>query len=198
VRVNRKILKVCFGQKPLVLVRQIHGDKAYIIRNESDLPSSPPTADALITNISGINLVIQVADCQAVILFDPVEQVIANVHSGWRGSIQNIVGKTIRQMISEFGSVPENTLAGIGPSLGPCCGEFINYRSEIPRQLWQYRVDETYFDFWAMSRDQLMEEGILPDNISNSKRCTVCNTKDFFSYRAEKTTGRFASVIGLI
>jgi hypothetical protein len=88
-------------------------------------------------------------------------------------------------------------LAGIGPSLGPCCAEFVNYRQEIPSGLWAYRRDTVYFDFWAMTRDQLNAAGVCEDHIETSRLCTRCNSDRFFSYRGEKRTGRFPAVIGL-
>jgi YfiH family protein len=179
-----------------VPVRQVHGDDAHCIREKSEISSIPPAADALISGLAGLGLMIQVADCQAVLLYDPVEKVSANIHSGWRGSIRNIVGKTVRTMAAEFGCRPENVLAGIGPSLGPCCAEFVHYRSEIPETLWHYRVSEHHFDFWSMTRDQLAAERVRVENILCANICTVCHTGDFYSYRAEKITGRFAAVIG--
>ena len=91
----------------------------------------------------------------------------------------------------------ENILAGIGPSLGPCCGEFVNYRKELPEGFWKYGDDANRFDFWAVSRDQLTASGVREKNIHLSRLCTKCRTDLFFSYRGEGTTGRFMAVIGL-
>jgi copper oxidase (laccase) domain-containing protein len=88
-------------------------------------------------------------------------------------------------------------LAGIGPSLGPCCAEFINYREEIPQVYWRYKDADHNFDFWSLSREQLLHAGVPAKNIETSRICTRCRTDEFFSYRAAKTTGRFAAVIGL-
>ncbi len=150
------------------------------------------------TDIAGRNLVIQVADCQAVLLYEPARRVVANAHCGWRGSIQNIIGRTVEVMKQDFGCRPDLILAGIGPSLGPCCAEFINYDTEIPKEFWQYKGLNRYFDFWALSRDQLKTAGVAANNIESSRICTRCHTDEFFSYRAEGTTGRFAAVIGLL
>ena len=156
------------------------------------------SADAMVTDIYGRNLVIQVADCQAVLLYEPVRRVIANVHCGWRGSIQNIIGRAIEVMEQRFGCRPSRIQAGIGPSLGPCCAEFDNYRKEIPMEFWRYKGLNAHFDFWSLSRDQMTRAGMTETNIELSGICTRCHTDDFFSYRAAKTTGRFAAVIGLI
>ncbi|MEZ4550449.1 MAG: laccase domain-containing protein [Desulfobacterales bacterium] len=89
--------------------------------------AAPESADVMITDIYGKFLAIQVADCQSVLLYDPQKQVVANIHSGWRGSVENIISVTVRAMQSEFGCQPGHILAGIAPSLGPCCAEFIHY-----------------------------------------------------------------------
>lgn len=194
VRQNRALISQCMDETPLVFVSQVHGTDVARIRDKT-LPSQP--ADAMITDLPGRCLVIQVADCQAVLLYDPVRQVVANVHSGWRGSIRNIIGKTLRVMNAEFNCNPRDVIAGIGPSLGPCCAEFIHYQSEIPEMFWKYKDAADHFDFWAISRDQLVSEGVSGSNIHTSGLCTKCRTDLFFSYRGEKTTGRFAAVIGL-
>jgi len=202
VRRNRRRILSCSGGSELVFSNQLHGLKVLSLK-KGDMPDveigKKPTleGDALITDIPGKSLVIKVADCQAVMMLDPVRRVIANVHSGWRGSIHNIIAKTIDTMTELFGCRPENLLAGIGPSLGPCCGEFIHYKTEIPEAFWKYRVGKAHFDFWALSRDQLCQAGVLPDNIQFTRCCTRCHTDRYFSYRAEGTTGRFAAVITL-
>lgn len=200
---NRKLILKKLGNKALIFLNQVHGDKIKLITKDELSHILPPaknsfTADAIITDIKNIFLVIQVADCQAVMLYDKKRKVIANIHSGWRGSVLNIIGKTVDMMVSKFGCQAENILAGISPSLGPCCAEFINFRCEIPKHLWKYKIKNTnYFDFWTMSRDQLMEKGILKYNIQNMEICTKCNSHVFYSYRGKKTTGRFACAVSL-
>lgn len=202
---NRKLIIMKMGMKPLVFLNQVHGSEVKVLKqDEPDFSinfepgKETYTADAIVTDMKGVVLVIQVADCQSVMMYDPVKKVVSNVHSGWRGSIGNIVGKCVDHMVKVFGCDPADILAGISPSLGPCCAEFVNYRDEIPEALWQYKLDgKDYFDFWQMSRDQLEKAGLKPDNIENMQICTKCNTDRFYSYRAEKTTGRFACVISL-
>lgn len=203
---NRKLIILKMGMKPLVFLNQVHGSRIQVLKKEdNDLSEvfEPGkelyTADGIITDMKGIFLVIQVADCQSIMLYDPEKNVIGNVHSGWRGSIENIVGACVDKMAVEFGCLPEHMLAGISPSLGPCCSEFINYEKEIPKALWPYKAgDKPYFDFWKMSRDQLVQKGVLTDNIENMNICTKCNTDTFYSYRGEKDTGRFACAIAMV
>ncbi|WP_022664081.1 peptidoglycan editing factor PgeF [Desulfospira joergensenii] len=202
VRENRQRILKSLGMKKAVYLNQVHGSDILVLKNgdpaDKDLKTGL-TADGVVTDIPGLALVIQVADCQAVLLYDPENRVIANVHSGWRGSIQNIIGRCVDLMAGEFGSDPGKLLAGISPSLGPCCAEFIHYKDEIPKPLWKYKIPgRNYFDFWTLSREQLMEKGILETRIENMALCTRCRTDRFFSYRAHPVTGRFACAAALI
>jgi purine-nucleoside/S-methyl-5'-thioadenosine phosphorylase / adenosine deaminase len=142
-------------------------------------------------------LMIKQADCQAVLLYDPEHQGIANVHCGWRGNVNGVIGEAVRSMKKTYGSRPSRLLAGISPSLGPCCAEFIHYRDEIPAHYWSFQVKPTYFDLWQISRNQLLEAGLTEEHIEVAGVCTACHTENFYSYRKEGNTGRFGTVIAL-
>lgn len=202
VKANRQIVARAINSRELVYAQQVHGDQIRILKPEdfackAAAEKSLETVDALITDASGKFLTIQLADCQSIMLYDAVRRVVANIHCGWRGSIKNIAGQTVQAMREHFKCRPADIVAGIGPSLGPCCAEFVNYRKEIPEKFWPYKTANNYFDFWAISRDQLADAGVLQENIEVSNVCTCCNTGIFFSYRGEGQTGRFAAVIGL-
>jgi len=205
IAMNRKLIILKMGMKPLVFLNQVHGRDIQILKkDDNDLSDifEPGkelyTADGIITDMKGVFLVIQVADCQAVMLYDPRKEVIANVHSGWRGSVKNIIGNCVDKMVDVFGCDAKDILAGISPSLGPCCAEFKNYEQEIPQALWPYKAkDRPYFDFWQMSVDQLVQKGVTKGNIENMQTCTKCHTDRFYSYRGEGDTGRFACVIAM-
>lgn len=196
VRENRQRLKAALGIPVLASARQVHGDQVWVIDGPLDRDTEEAGYDALITNQPGIGLLIQQADCQAVLLHDPVRNVVAAIHAGWRGSVVNIVAKTIRTMIERFGTNPADLLAGISPSLGPCCAEFVNYQSELPSEFCRYLVAPNHFDFWAISRDQMVSAGVLSANIEIARTCTKCSP-EYFSFRRERVTGRFGSVIML-
>lgn len=201
---NRRLVESVMGAKIGVWLTQTHGDGTVVLKggeqtsDPAGLASPSPEGDAAITDIPGVFLFMQTADCQAILIADPVARAVANVHSGWRGSVANVAGKTVEKMKRRFDCRPENMLAGIGPSLGPCCAEFSNFKQEFPESLFKYSDSRAYFDFWAMTRDQLRDAGIPDSNIRASGICSKCNPDLFFSYRKEKVTGRFASAIGLI
>ncbi len=193
VKQNRLLISRCMNDKPLIFAEQVHGTSIARIQEATD----KPRADAMTANVPERMLVIQVADCQAVLLYDPLRRVAANIHSGWRGSISNIIAHTVSAMTRDYGCNPRDLVAGIGPSLGPCCAEFVHYKNEIPEIFWKYKDNRNHFDFWQISRDQLCEAGVPNENISSSGLCTRCRSDLFFSYRGEKTTGRFGAVIGI-
>lgn len=198
---NRRQISKTFGSRQMVFARQVHGTTICCWHKSEDRSFEgdyqAETCDGLVTNSAGQALFIQVADCQPVLCVDPVEKVVANIHSGWRGSVRNIIGTAIEAMKSTYGCRAENIVCGIGPSLGPCCAEFINYKDEMPSKFWKYRRTGDRFDFWQVSTDQMTAAGILPENIAVSAMCTRCNPHLFFSYRGERQTGRFAAVIGI-
>ncbi len=192
---NREAIRRCLEAPEMVFARQVHGTEAAVLSGAP--PAGPPAVDALVSDVRGRYLAIQAADCQAVMVYDPVRRVVANIHSGWRGSIGNVIGRTLREMTTAFGTDCRDLLAGIAPSLGPCCAEFVNYRQEIPRSFWPYKDAGHHFDFWAVSCDQLRGAGVPAAHIFSSRLCTRCHGDRFYSYRGQGVTGRFAAVIGL-
>jgi YfiH family protein len=153
--------------------------------------------DILVTGLPGLGLVIKQADCQAVMLYDPVNRVIANVHYGWRGQVNNVLGEAVALLRNRFGSQPRHLYAAVGPSLGPCCAEFLNFRQEFPETMWAYQDRPTFFDLWRLTLDQLVAAGLQPERLDLARICTRCGAGDFFSYRRDKITGRQGAVIAL-
>jgi YfiH family protein len=196
VRANRLKLKQAFNVTSLVSARQVHGNKVQVLASDLDADLEVDGYDALVTNRQ-VCLMIQQADCQAVIFHDPIRKVIGAAHAGWRGSVGGIIGETVRAMTNNFSSDPADIRAVISPSLGPCCAEFVNYREELPAWMHDYQVRPDHFDFWAISMAQLHGAGLKPVNIHKAGVCTRCNS-DYFSYRRSRVTGRGATIIGLV
>ncbi len=196
---KKENVSCCSGHSSSAIVTAAAVSAASGISDPNGIDTNRIDADGIITDIEGLVAVIQVADCQAIIIYDPVKKVLANIHSGWRGSVLNIIGTGVNIMKRDFGTDPGDIVAAVSPSLGPCCSEFIHYREEIPRHLWKYQIDNrgNYFDFWQMSRDQFIQEGVRPGNIEIAGVCTSCVSDTFYSYRKEKITGRFAVVAGI-
>jgi purine-nucleoside/S-methyl-5'-thioadenosine phosphorylase / adenosine deaminase len=195
---NQRLMQRALGLTMLASAAQLHsGHAAVIISTDQAQEEDIPGVDILATTVPGFGLLIKQADCQAVMFYDPVNRVIANVHCGWRGQLQNVLGETVSLLHNRFGSRSMDLYAAVGPSLGPCCAEFRNFREEFPDTLWRYQVRPTYFDLWRLSRDQLVAAGLRPQRLDLARLCTRCGTSDFFSYRRDKITGRQGAVIAL-
>lgn len=196
VTLNRRNLAELAETENSVYLSQVHASDVLVIKRGDNLPVPDSVkADAVVTDVSDLMLVIQTADCQAVLLHDPEENVIAAVHSGWRGNLHDITGNTVEAMKRDFSCNPENIVASIGPSLGPCCAEFKNFRLELPESFWEYGNEKNLFDFWEISRHQLLNAGLKEESVECLCLCTMCNPELFFSYRRDKVTGRMANFI---
>ncbi len=197
---NIDIVKKNCGVSLIFSVRQVHGTRIYNL-DDAHYPVSENTgqieADGIMTAQSGIGLMIKTADCQPVAVFDPVNEVIANVHCGWRGNVGGILQRAVGMLSTAYGSSPRDLWVGIGPSLGPCCAEFKGWRQLLPKWMHKFQIKPDYFDFWAISKRQLMEAGVPEDQVHVLQICTFCN-KDYFSYRRERLTGRQATVVALL
>lgn len=193
---NRARLKMALGVDRLISARQVHSDAVLAVAERPEADFEADGYDAIITRVPGVALMIQQADCQAVLLFDPVKQAVGIAHVGWRGSVANIIAATVKAMTDNFATRPGEVKAAISPSLGPCCAEFVNHHEELPTTFASFQTRPNHFDFWAVSRTQLLAAGVKPANIETAEVCTVCHS-DYFSYRRERVTGRFASVIGI-
>lgn len=189
---NNEKVQIPDTKMGLIFLNQIHKDDVIKIEKKPQIQIS---GDALITQEKGIPLSIKVADCQGVLIYDPKTESIGAVHSGWRSSSLDIIGKTIKKMQSEFESSPSDLLVGISPSLGPCCAEFTDPKKELPDFIHPY-INKNKVDFWSLSLAQCMKVGIPEDQIEITKTCTKCHSDKYFSHR-NKDTGRMAVFIGL-
>ncbi len=107
---------------PVATLKQVHGDVIYRVGSPEDC-ANPCTGDGLITNVPGILLAIQTADCLPVLLVDPQKKAVGAFHAGWRGTFKRIVEKGVGAMQQHFGSDPKKILAAIGPGIHACCYE---------------------------------------------------------------------------
>lgn len=200
VRQNLDQVAETLGLDHLAFVGQAHGNRALVVRAQDGYRPERPADmlrgyDALITPDPNVGLLVKLGDCQGVILYDPVTRVLAVVHCGWRGNVANVLGRTVEKLAADFGVKPADLVAAIGPSLGPCCAEFVNYARELPPSFVPYRLGENHFDLWAVSRDQLVRAGLRLENIEIAGLCTVCH-ETFYSFRRDRSENRFGLAAG--
>lgn len=176
---------------------QVHGAGVALIGPE-DKGRTRPATDILLTNQPGIPLVQRFADCVPLVMYDPGRRVLALAHAGWRGTVQGVAREAVRAMAHAFGSQPCDIIAGLGPSIGPCCYEIgpevaAQARSNFQRgERWlrSQAGGAIHLDLWAANRGQLEAVGV--GQVEVAGLCTACHTEEFFSHRAERgLTGRF-------
>jgi YfiH family protein len=187
-----------YEKRTLVHMKQIHSDMVIVIDEQNF--SNPPTCDALITNRPNTPLMVMVADCSPVLFYDDEKKVIAAVHAGRAGAFKNIVKNVVEKMSKEFCSNPKDIHISLGASIGVCCYEVGSEIYDETKALGlEYAVEKRdgsfYLDVNKILKKQLIACGIDEQNIEIFNECTSCNTDKYFSYRAEKQTGRFAGVL---
>ena len=167
--------------------------------------------DGLVTNKKDKILSLSFADCISLFFFDPIKNVIGDIHSGWRGTYKEIAKEAICLMKNEYNSNPKDLICCIGPSIKKCCFEVSKEVRDMfyEKFKWTGRIDEIiipsnrpgkyYIDTVLINRIILESEGINSENIIESDICTKCNHDKIHSYRAEgESFGINTAIISLI
>lgn len=169
-----------------------------------------PNTDGLITDKPNIALTTTNADCILFMFYDPVKKVIANVHSGWKGTFQKIAEKAVVKMITNYKCNPENIYCFISPSIRKCHFEVDEDVKDIFYETFKYmkniekiiKVGEKqgkfYIDTVEINKNLMKEEGILEENIIDCGVCSLCNSEIIHSYRKDgKKAGRNTAILCL-
>lgn len=202
-----------YDESKLVFSNQVHltnfhkvtkEDCGKGITRESDILE----IDGLVTNEPGVPLITFYADCVPLFFYDPIKQVIAMAHSGWKGTVERIGAKMVSYMEAEYGSKPEDIICAIAPSICHKCyevsedvalrflevfgdgyGEDLLYKKENGKyQLNLHKACEI----------TLLEAGITSEHLDITDICTCCNSEFLFSHRASNgMRGNLAGVMML-
>lgn len=187
---------------------QTHSDHIRIIRKGEKTEKILEDTDGIITNQKNLLVFTIYADCTPILIYDIQKEVIANVHSGWRGTIQKIGIKALQKMKDEFGCEPKDCIVTIGPNIQKCCFEVGEEVEELFRKsfgrlledeesmvkLGMVNGEEKFkIDTSRLNRLIFEEAGISSKQIIESKICSKCNGEILHSYRADgKNSGRSA------
>ncbi len=184
-----------------LVLNQVHADGIFVIPPHGDFYNScdPLNYDAMVTRRENLAICIKTADCVPVFIVDKMKKIIAAVHAGWRGTASGITAKVVRMMVRQFGSLPSDLLAAIGPSIGPCCyevdGQTARAFEHVPHARTFFapakRRDRLMLNLPEANRLQILDLGVPQDNIETSGWCTTCHPDVFFSHRGSGgITGR--------
>lgn len=202
---NRSLLAAAMGVSPsqLLFPSQVHKTRIAHV-TKSTLIKELLDTDALITNDRELCIAVMSADCVPILLYDKRNRAIGAVHSGWRGTVAKILSKTLHKMYESFGTNGNDLIVGIGPSV---CQESYEVGAEVihevehafgdgPDLMIKRSTEKALLDLWEANRIQLLEFGVLPENIALADLCTVKNNEHFFSAR-KGDKGRFCAGIML-
>lgn len=201
---NRSIVRSELPAEPLWL-KQIHGVTVSTPASRNSSGNGPFEADAAVTNIPNEVLAILAADCMPVLFASRSGDVIGAAHAGWRGLSGGVLENTIDEMIAlSPGLSISDISAWLGPAIGPSAFEVGEDVLHAFAQQGQEIISKAFIpvigtpgkyltDLYLLARDRLRALGI--GQITGGEFCTVSSPERFFSYRRDKATGRFASLI---
>ncbi|MEZ5286063.1 MAG: polyphenol oxidase family protein [Vicinamibacterales bacterium] len=189
----------------LFRVTQVHGRTVRVVRPGDDAQARPE-ADALVSDVAGAGLLVQVADCVPILVVDPVVGAAAAVHAGWRGTCARVTRAAVEALTAEYGCRPADMMAAIGPSIGPddyevgdAVLEAFADAGHAGTTRWFRRTGERgalHLDLWEANLDQLTACGIAPGAVHVSRLSTAPNPVWLDSYRRDgPAAGRMAGIV---
>ena len=198
---------------PVIQGHQVHGSRIAVIERPDLTREDLEGYDAFVTDLPGVAIGVRTADCVPILLYDPVHQVIAAVHSGWKGTVLKISQSTIALLGERFGSLPADLRAVIGPAIGPdsfqvgeeVVGKFRDAGFPMS-MIWSFEGpgDGTpmsgghHIDLFQANRWLLEACGLPPDNIRIHAIDTYRDPSFFSARREGVQCGRNINAIRMI
>jgi hypothetical protein len=182
---------VGIGDEPLTTAGAVHGSKVARVDEPKDVVQG---VDGLVTNQKGVALFATYADCYPIVLWDPIKRAVGLAHAGWRGTVAGVAKVAVQAMHDEYGSAPENILAGLGPGI---CGRCYEVGGEVASQFDARFVtpagDRFVLDLVAANKSQLEEAGATVHVIG------ICTKESDFlpSHRRTPDGTRFGAIVAL-
>jgi YfiH family protein len=205
---RRRFLNVFDDEYTLTTAWQVHGDAIRLVGTRRDASRSDERADALISDLTKVLIGVKTADCVPILIGDTKTGAYAALHAGWRGTAQSIARKTVEKLKHVYASKPADLVCAIGPAASGRVYEvgqdvidaFDSNFSTCGKYFESTRPGHALVDLQLANKDQLIEAGVLQDQIFTAPFCTILHVDLFFSYRIEKKklgkVGRLLSVIG--
>lgn len=194
----------------VVLAKQVHEDTVRIVTpadaGKDIFESRDYTADALVTNEPGLNLMVFSADCGIFLFHDPVSRCIGAVHAGWRGTALGLPAKAVAEMGRLYGAKPENIRVAMGAGIGPCCFEtdgdvpqaMLNAFGSGAESYFRKRGEKWLVDLQGINLWQLGKAGLTSEHMDACELCSACHSELYWSHRRMgESRGVQAALIGL-
>lgn len=182
---------------PVCKVKQVHGRDLLNVLPELSRELSGPRYlhylyDGMLTSLTDLTLTVYSADCLPFLFFEPERRVIAAVHAGWKGTLLDICGATVHQMVKNYQCDPARIRVVCGPSIHVCCFEIREDVASLFHQNYQAWEDliikvegKMKLDLHELNRRQLTRQGIRDSHLEISGICTCCHPRRFPSFRRD-------------
>lgn len=195
-----------------VFAKQTHSDHIHKVTKEDigkgavEYAGAIEDCDALYTREKNICIGVFHADCVPVLIYDPIQEIVCAIHSGWQGTVKEITRKTIEVLINQEGCDPKNLLVYVGPAISQANFEVDDDVVEKVKAMsfdtkdyiyTNQQTKKSYVDNQQLNAQQCRLMGVEAGNIYVDKNCTFANQEKFFSYRRNKDCGRHMSFIML-
>lgn len=197
---NRRIVltQLGFDLSKFTYVKQTHDDKI-LVTEKSEIQEG---YDAIITNKKDLMIGVTVADCTPILIYDAENQVIAAIHAGWKGTVLQIVRKTLEKMQTHHNTNANHCFAYIGTCIDECdfeVGDEVATHFSEQHKVFYEKKQKYHVNLKKANEAQLLAFGIPKTQIEISPRSTASDIENYFSHRAEKgQTGRMMALIGMI
>lgn len=190
---NRHRVTETLGASHLLTAKQTHSAEAVLIAEPFGF-ADRPSADALVTRTPGLAVGALAADCIPILM--QVDDLVAAVHAGWRGSLGGVIEGAVALMERE-GARRDRIRAAIGPCLrqesfevrADLIDEVTSRYPEAAKHFTRISPDQSLYDHAAFARERLLAAGLLPEHIDDVGGDTLSETDRFFSYRGALRAG---------
>ncbi|MGL1834564.1 peptidoglycan editing factor PgeF [Rhodocyclaceae bacterium SMB388] len=198
VQENRALVRSHLPAEP-VWLEQVHGTVVAELDHVM-AGDAPPMADAAVARRTGVVCAVMSADCLPVILCDDAGSVVAAAHAGWRGLAAGVLETTVDRM----GVAPGRLRAWLGPAIGPDAFEvgdevrdrFISGDPDLGVAFRPAGAPGKWMaDLYQLARNRLQNVGV--ERVGGGGWCTFSDAGRFYSYRRDRVTGRFATLVWL-
>lgn len=188
--------KLAVPLEDMVLSHQVHDSKILPVSKEHSgmgiiKERCFSNIDGLATDCENLMLVTLYADCTPLYFYDPEKRVIALAHSGWRGTLLDIGGETVKLLRDKYGCDAQNLQVAFGPHIKKCCFEVDDDVAQMFFSTFEWACEfssqrddgKWVIDLQGIIIRSLLRYGVISRNISACNICTRCHNDIFFSYR---------------
>ncbi len=175
------------GRYKQSLIKQTHSTNIHLLTSQNN--ENINNCDGIITKEKDKTLSVITADCVPIIFFDSVSRVVGISHQGWKGTLNKMPQKMVKEMIS-VGALIEHITVAIGPAINECCYEvnkdrYDQFRTEFNSNVINFHNRKYFINLLRANYDQLVSSGIHSKKIDYFPFCTSCNNEQFWSFRRD-------------